>query len=103
MWALRKFYGGQGGALPPTDPRIMEMTMTQIDLEFHHIMLDRQESGDNVYTDDGYDDYEKDTDEVDSQLSDMPVYGREAADPHAGQAETTNDTEWEDVEIDDLD
>lgn len=107
MWMLRKFYAGNGGALPPTDPRMLAMTPQQVELEFQHIMLDKAERGDNVYSDAGYDDYEKETDEVDSKLSDMPAYGKEAADPHAGhvvvpskQAEIHNEDEWEEVEID---
>jgi hypothetical protein len=110
MWILRKFYGGQGGALPPTDPRILAMTPEQIELEFEHMLLDRAEKGEgNVYTDDGYEDYDNDTDEVDNKLSDMPTFGREASDPHAGQeyklpknAEISNEDEWEEVEIDRL-
>jgi hypothetical protein len=108
MWALRKFYGGQGGALPPTDPRILAMTPMQVNLEFEHIMLDQIAKGDKVYTDDDYEEYDNDTDEVDNKLSDMPTFGREASDPYAGRenelpksAEIDNEDEW--VEVGEID
>lgn len=108
MWMLRKFYGGNGGALPPTDPRILAMTHEQIDYEFQHMLIDQEERGEgNAYQDDQYEQYDEDTDKVDDKLSDMPVYGREASDPHAGmemalpkKAETIDENEWVEVEID---
>lgn len=111
MWMLRKFYGGQGGAIPPTDPRFLAMTPEQIDYEFEHILLDKAEQGEgNSYTDEGFEEYDNETDEVDKKLSDMPVFGREASDPHAGHEYVVpksdvviNDDEWEDVEINDID
>lgn len=107
MWALRKFYGGQGGALPPTDPRILAMTEAQIDLELEHIRLDAEErskaNGEQVYVDEDYEREEAEEERKDSKLfieekeendfegdDDLPKY------------ENNDDDEWEDVEIDDF-
>jgi len=76
LWTLRKFYAGNGGCLPPTDPRILSMTPEQIDLEFTHMAVDQrlsdEASGNKVYEDAEYENYDKDTDDMDDKLSDMP-------------------------------
>lgn len=61
-----------------------------------------------VYEDDEFENYDKESDENDSLLSDMPTLS-EASDPHAGlqnelpkNVEINDPDEWEDVEIDDF-
>jgi hypothetical protein len=81
------------------------MTPEQIDLEFEHIAIDKaladKASGKNVYVDDGYEDYDKETEEVDSKLSDMPKFTSEV-DPYVGmvKSQEQNEDDWEDVETD---
>lgn len=71
------------------------------------MLIDKEERGEgDAYQDDQYEEYENETDEIDNNLSDMPVFGREASDPHAGherltkKAESIDEDEWEVVEID---
>lgn len=110
IWLLRKFYGGNGGALPPTDPRILAMTREQIELEFQHMLLDQNQKDGNqeYFVDEGFEDYDKETEDTDNRLSEMPKFGSEASDPNKGvkdlpkpETEINNEDEWEDVEIDD--
>lgn len=113
MWLLRKLYAGNGGILPPTDPRILAMTEQQIDLEFEHFLLDKEEretaskEGKEQYEDDGYEDYDKETDEKDDRLFWEPP-GRGNTVAHKTTVNLpkpeikANEGEWEDVEIDDF-
>src|SRR5690606_23252584 len=69
LWQLRKIYAGNGGILPPTDERILRLTPEQIALEFEHLKLDKEENGEGAYyTDDAYEEYDKQTDEEDSNV-----------------------------------
>ena len=99
---LRKFYAGNGGCLPPTDERIMCMTPEQIDLEFAHILIDKnlanKASGAVSYEDPGYEDYDTSTEANDNRLSDMPTFSSEV-DPHQGQEKVDD---WVDVDTDTL-
>jgi hypothetical protein len=102
MWVLRKYlYNG----IPPTDPRILAMTDELIDLEYAHMELDKQlKGGKEEYEDPDYEDYDKETDETDAQLSyeyDMPA--SEDVKPTAIEPDEEDDGDWEDVETDDLD
>ena len=83
---LRKYYGN----LPPTDPRILNMTMEQIDLEFHHIQLDVDAKNPETeqYIDEEYEDYEK--------AITVPKY---AEDSLLNEI-SLNEDDWEDVETD---
>lgn len=100
MWVLRKFYGGNGGCLPPTDKRVLSMTPEQIDLEFMHMIIDKRASdkasGEVSYEDSDYENYDTKTTEDDSRLSDIPTFGSEV-DPHHHEEK---ESDWEDVEID---
>lgn len=80
------------------------MTPEQIDLEFTHMLVDQQEKNSNkqVYTDSDYEDYDKETDEHDSRLSDMPKFSSEVDPHHANTVRTQNENDWEDVETDDF-
>lgn len=78
-----------------------------MDIDFAHMRLDKIESGDgNSYEDDQYDQYDQESDEIDDKLSEMPTFGSEASDPHAGMSTVPSevaeipDDEWEEVEID---
>lgn len=111
IWVLRRFYAGNGGCLPPTDPRILSMTPEQIDLEFEHIALDKKmkdkANGSQVYEDDEFDAYDEETSKVDSKLSDMDSGFGSEVDPHGyapvGGMKDPNEEEgdWVDVETDD--
>jgi len=67
------------------------MTPEQIDLEFEHMLIDKElrdkAEGKQTYVDSEYDDYDKETDSADSKLSDIP-----------NQQEENEDDDWEDVE-----
>lgn len=104
LWNLRKFYGGNGGCLPPTDPRILNMTPEQIDLEFSHMLLDQKLKNGNkeVFEDAEYEGYDEDTDKFDSKLSDMPTFGSEVDPHHALTVKDQKEDDWEDVETDDF-
>ena len=101
MWLLRKFYGGDGGALPPTDPRLLAMTPEQVELEFAHMQYDQQLKKGQTYEDDEFEDYDKETDADDSLLSEMPTLRMDAEPPKSVEIDNLPD-EWEDVEIDDF-
>ena len=93
LWILRKFYAGNGGALPPTDPRILDMTMEQIDLEFELIKLDKaRQDGKEAFEDDEYESWDEDSEEYDKRLSD-PVTEPKPRIPIA-----YNEDEWEPIE-----
>lgn len=81
------------------------MTPEQIDLEFAHIALDKKlkgkSEGGQVYEDEEYEKYDKETEEVDSRLSDMPVFTSEV-DPYMVKNQEQNEDDWEDVETDDF-
>lgn len=88
------------------------MTPEQIELEFEHMAYDAQlRKGGEVFEDDTYDEYDKETEEMDNVLSDMPTFGSEASDPYKGLEQQLPKSveihdysdEWEDVEIDDFD
>lgn len=73
MWLLRKLYAGNGGVLPPTDPRILSMTPLQVEIELEHFLIDKEEKkkaekGTEEYEDQEFDNYDKETDEVDDRL-----------------------------------
>jgi len=54
-----------------------------------------QEGGNEVFTDDTYEEYEREMDEIDSKLSDLPII----ADAGASEALLYKDPDdWEDVE-----
>jgi hypothetical protein len=107
LWLLRKFYAGNGGCLPPTDPRVLNMTDELIDLEFMHMYVDKQNKDGESYEDEDYDEYDKETDEHDNKLSDI---SSDIAYPSSEVTTSTEDTvksldnkdDWEDVEIDDF-
>jgi hypothetical protein len=104
LWRLRKFYGGMSGALPPTDPRILAMTEQQIDLEFMHLLLDKEErdeaSGTKVYSDDSYEAEEAEEERIDSKLFIEDDFGEPIVLP---KSENNDDEgEWEDIETDDF-
>lgn len=106
MWLLRKFYGGQGGAIPPTDPRLLAMTEAQIEVEFEHIILDREErdaaSGNKRYTDESYDEEEAEEERVDARLYIEEKTDFEVEEPiPLPKSEKDDDIEWVDDEIDD--
>lgn len=108
MWMLRKFYGGNGGAIPPTDPRLLAMTPELIELEFEHMSIDTQKkSGGEAYQDEGYEDYERESDSTDSLSTDTPEgYGGDNSDPHHGLTlppEAPEDSEWLEMDMDDED
>lgn len=96
---LRRFYGGMNGALPPTDPRILALTAQQIDLEFELMRVDkaRKEGNKEVFEDDTFDDYDKETEEVDSRLSD-PVLPDEVPQTLPKTTTEYTENEWEEVE-----
>lgn len=114
MWLLRKFYGGEGGCLPPTDPRILAMTPEQIELEFMHLEIDKRikDGGSGqYYVDDSYSEYDDESEDEDKNLSEIPTFGTEASDPYKGMENSglpksveinDNPDDWEDVEIDDF-
>jgi hypothetical protein len=57
LWWVRKLYN-----LPPTDPRYLELTTEQIDLEYEHFLLDNPElktAQSQSYSDPDYDETEK--------------------------------------------
>jgi hypothetical protein len=105
MWTLRKFYAGNGGVLPPTDPRILAMTEAQIDIEMEHIRLDAEERAkagkEQVYVDEDYEREEAEEERRDSKLfmDDDDDFDEEDPLP---KSENDDDDEWEDVEIDDF-
>lgn len=94
-WYLRKFYAGNGGCLPPTDPRILALTPEQIDLEFTHMILDKEakETNKQVYVDDDYDNYDEESEKRDSRTSEIPR--------SLPKVENNDDEEWEDVDYED--
>jgi hypothetical protein len=109
LWALRKFYGGNGGALPPTDPRILSMTEAQIDIEFQHILLDREEreaaAGNKVYVDDDYEREEAEEARVDSLLYVEPDEEPEEPEGFSEEVyvpddESYSEEDWQDVDDD---
>jgi hypothetical protein len=82
------------------------MTDEQIDLEFQHIIIDKQNKDGVVsYEDDEYDKYDEETAEEDERLSDLPrtydtdTYNDNENDEMVRVQENKDD--WEDVEIDD--
>lgn len=83
------------------------MTPYQIELDFEHMKIDaKRKNGGESYEDEGFDEYDKESEETDNLLSDMPTFGTEASDPHKGLEELPKNVEtgpggWEDVEIDD--
>jgi hypothetical protein len=105
LWALRKIYAGNGGILPPTDPRILALTEQQIDIEFEHLLIDKEmrdkDSGNQVYVDESYEADEAEEERIDQKL----FVEYEEDDFEAGiplpKSEKSNDDEWVDVEIDD--
>jgi hypothetical protein len=102
IWILRRFYAGNGGCIPPNDPRILSMTDEQIDLEYQHIALDKKlKDGGNFFEDDEYDDYDRETEEEDKRLSGLDSNSEE--DYSNTVRAQGNEGEWEDVEIDDED
>lgn len=106
LWSLRKFYAGNGGCLPPTDPRIMNLTDDQIELDVMHIELDRiekdKEAGNQSYSDEGFEEYEKEVDNRDKNEY-FDFEGEVTPPSEESQYENEEDDgEWEDVEIDDL-
>lgn len=80
------------------------MTHEQIDLEFTHMWLDEQERSGNkqVYADGEYEDYDKESDEYDDKLSDMPSFTSEVDTQHNNTVRIQNEDDWEDVETDDF-
>ena len=98
LWILRKYvYGG----IPPTDPRILNMTEEQIELEYAHLELDRKlrNGSTEFYEDKSFEEYDKETEEMDAILSD-PISEASSEDEWAA---VDDPDEWEDVEIDDFD
>lgn len=88
LWILRKYvYGG----IPPTDPRVLAMTDEQIDLEFEHMENDRKarDGKGEEFDDPEFDEWAKETEEVDNKLSYDYVAPSEKKD---------NLDDWEDVE-----
>jgi len=73
------------------------MTREMIELEFAHIALDQKLKGGNTeqYEDPDFEDYDKETEELDSRLSDdeLPDYSPLVA------LDTEDADEWEDVEV----
>lgn len=107
IWRLRKLYAGNGGVLPPTDPRILSMTEQQIDVELEHFLIDIEEKakaeGRKTYVDESYDAEEEREELIDSKLyvegiDDLPK--EESDEP---EYRNDDDDEWDDVEIDDID
>lgn len=82
------------GGLPPTDPRILDMTDEQVELEFIHMELDRKakEGKSEEYSDPDFDEWDREIEEEDSKLS----YEYE---PAAMQQPTEDVDDWEDVEL----
>ena len=105
LWLIRKIYGN----IPPTDPRFLDLTEEQIDLDIMHYQLDlKARNGDNdTYVDDNFEKYDKETDSIDSVATDLTLYTDEKG--QIAEAERSysylfadNDSEWEDVEKYDL-
>jgi hypothetical protein len=107
IWFLRKFYAGNGGVLPPTDPRILSMTKQQIDIEFEHIIIDKEErakdDGNKVYVDDSYEEAEAEEERIDRKLYIEPDPEDEDYDPYLPKSENDDEGEWVDDETDDDD
>ena len=93
MWAVRKLYGN----MPPTDPRFLALTNEQIDLDMMHVMLDQQlrDGTTEVYSDETFDEFDKETDEIDNKFTDIPT----ADDFRIGLSATeVNEDDWEEVD-----
>jgi hypothetical protein len=75
------------------------MTPEQIDLEFEHILLDKANSNENkeVYVDSDYDDYDKESEEIDRRLSDTPAIYK-TANNQLPKKEIIDEDDWEDID-----
>lgn len=87
--------------MPPTDPRLLAMTPEQVELEFAHMQYEQQLKKGETFSDEGFEDYDKETDADDSLLSELPTLGMNAELPKSVEIDNLPD-EWEDVEIDDF-
>lgn len=97
---MRRLYN-----LPPTDPRFLELTDEQIDLEWEHYLLDHPEILANEhYTDPEYDEWEKKAIAEDERLliSDMRSgFAEELGKANKkGVLDYQKYDDWEEVEID---
>lgn len=76
------------------------MTPEMVELEFAHIALDRELSGENreQYSDDEYESYDEDSEKLDSKLSGdmLPDYTPSLRTP--SKTVENDDDGWEDVE-----
>lgn len=102
MWILRKHYAGNGGVLPPTDPRLLAMTPEQIDLDIHHILLDKEEQGGgDVFMDD---EYEREMEEEERMEREQRIRekGMNPSEVYK-KASKDNEDDWEDVDPEDFD
>jgi len=93
MWLIRKLYGsgnlqGKGGILPPTDPRLLDLTDEQIELD---LLLYIEDNPDIKKRSDAY----KDT-EYERAMREELEYAEEA--PTQAGPGPVND--WEDAPID---
>ena len=91
---MRKIYQGQGGVLPPSDPRLHDLTEEQINLDLLHYQLDHPEKFKEVYTDDAYEEEVAAALEEDSSEGPAPD---KASEVHKEEPE-----DWEDIPDDEL-
>lgn len=105
LWILRKYYAGNSGCLPPNDPRIMALTEDQIELELAFIERERKlvkGYGKEHFEDPEYDEFEKEIEEVDSQLSYEYEFPAEETDRTSEvEHHAVSEDDWVDVETDD--
>ena len=93
LWLIRKLYAGNGGIIPPNDPRIMALTDEEIDLDLTHYMLDNPDKFAEVFTDSAFGDYEK---ALEEEHSTSEVKDKEIP-------EVNPPVDWEDIPESELD
>lgn len=97
LWQIRKLYGN----IPPTDPRFLALTREQIELDLIHNYLDHQTDGkENVYLDEDFEDFDKQSDEYDSKTTDyydMSQPYNKPQQPIPPSVKDFTEEEWEEV------
>ncbi len=78
------------------------MTPEQIELEFEHMAYDQALKKGEVFEDEEFEEYDRETEADDMLLSDMPTLGQDVQSGLPKSVETNKiPDEWVDVEIDD--